>query len=89
MARAVAAYASATGESRARQFEADYRYIQTLHLQALRADEYAIAEWDSLIRPALTQLAAYHESGIKTETIVSIFQGLANIGLLSVLVAKD
>ena len=87
--RAVLAYASSISDARARQYSADHALTQINHLRALNADELALADWNLLIEPALTELAAYHASGIKKQTLTNIVQGLANLGVLGVLVSKE
>ena len=65
----------------------EYTLIDIDHRNALLADEFATASWKILIDGPVVEIAAYHASGIKQETLSEFIQNLIGLGLLGTIAA--
>jgi hypothetical protein len=84
VANALLYYANSWTLGRVVQEEVDYRLIAARHDAALDASEIALAQWQNLIGVPLSQLAAFHGAGIRSDQVRNFIQALGFSGLIAV-----
>jgi hypothetical protein len=79
--RALIFYANSWNLGRVVEDQVRYTRIAGRHASALDASDTALAQWQNLIAVPMSQLVAYHGSGIKPEDIVALMQALGVGGI--------
>jgi hypothetical protein len=74
--RALIFYANSWNLGRVMEDQIRYMRIAARHAAVLDASDTALAQWQNLIAVPVSQLVAYHGSGIKTEDIAALLQAL-------------
>lgn len=75
-ARALLHFANSWTLGRVAQEEADYRLIAARHSAVVDASENALAQWETLIGVPVSQLVAFHGSGIRAQDIAQFLYAL-------------
>jgi len=76
MVAAVATYLTTVSGPQRIAREVDYRLIDVTHAEALDKSETSLRLWQTSIQQPVTALAAYHQSGVRTEDVIEILKGL-------------
>lgn len=66
------------------QDEAAYRLAHLSHLEVAASDEFAIRAWDGLIVTPVTQLAAYHQTGIRPAELADLIVKAIGLGGIAI-----
>lgn len=76
IAEALLSFANSWDVGRLTQEEIDYRLVAVDHAMALDGSEIALAQWENLIGVPISQLVAFHGTGIKADQIGNLIQAL-------------
>ena len=66
------------------QDEAAFRLAHLSHLEVAASDEFAIRAWDGLIATPVTQLAAYHQTGIRPAELADLIVKAMGLGGIAI-----
>jgi len=82
--RIILKYIASVDYTRRRLQHLDYYLIDLEHRAALEESATAVRLWHALIETPLTELATYHASGIKGETIADMFIRFSSLGAIAI-----